>query len=348
MSVIFMEGFALYPGNVGLNLVSGTNWSTTGNTCIVLTSGRFTNRSLGFSPSGSTAGGNFYTISQTASSHYWINWSQRQLLTRDSNRYNHGLRTRHGGGTVQDIAIILDSDLKAKLYYETVLLAETTNTFAIGEWVDMRMRVNVLNGEIVWYVNDTEVFNGFTGGFSGAQLTAVYVGNVFCPPNGGVISTGGFAVDDIIVSLDGPDLGRTGVLYLFPDADETEQDFTPNSGSDGFAMIDAPLQDGTVTQYIEGTTVGDISKFDIEAPGVSVFGLYAVQIQSYQIKTTTATTEVDLILTVNGADYNSPAIALSNTQYVLQDYIWDLNPDTAAQWQTTDIPGLRLGIEKVT
>lgn len=343
MSIIFMEGFDLYPAGL-FSDVTGTNWATTGATMRIFSYGRYGPRSCGLNAA--TGGGNFWVPPSTPTAYYWVNWSHRQFEVRDSNRYNHGFRIRHGGSN--DIAVILDRDLKAKLWHESTLVAETTETFALGEWVDMRMRVNVLNGQITWYVNDTMVFDGFTPGYVGVQPTSIWIGCVFVPPTGVTISTGGFNIDDIILSYDGPDLGRTAVLTLFPDADETNQDFTPASGSDGFAMIDAPFQSGTVTDYIEGTTVGDISQFDVEAPGVSVFGLYAVQIQSYQIKTTTATTESELVLTVNGTDYNSPAIGLSDASYVLQDYIWELNPDTAAQWQTTDIPGLRIGIEKVT
>jgi hypothetical protein len=346
MSIVFMEGFDLYPAELFSN-VSGTNWGTNAVALRILSFGRYGNRSIGYSGTSATGGGNFWTVPSAPTAYYWLNWSHRQSVQRDPVRYNHGIRMRHGNPSI-DLAVILDRDLKAKMYLESTLVAETTDTYAIGEWVDMRMRVNILNGQITWYVNDTLVFDGFTPGYVGGAPNFLWIGNCFVPSSGSIISTGGFQIDDIILSFDGPDLGRTAVLYLRPNADEANQDFTPASGTDGFAMIDGNLPTGTVTDYIEATTVGDISQFDVADPSVQVFGLYAVQIQTYQIKTTTATTEVDLILTVNGTDFNSPAIGLSNNSYVLQDYIWDINPDTLAQWQTTDIPGLRMGFEKVS
>lgn len=352
MTVVFMDGGQLYEASTGngedLSNTPGIVWSGSNDTKVIAGEGRYGNK-ICFGSVNSISGRNTYNLPSQPTGHFWLNWAMRRNQNHSSNRYAMGVRAAVGSNNY--ITIILANNGTAQLWIgqgsSATLVASSVNTFSIDEWVDLRMRVNVLNGEIQAYANDENFFTGFDAAYPSGNITALEMGEIAVPSAGSTLSDGRYYWSDIILSYDGPDLGRTALLYLFPNADETAQDWTPASGSDGYAMLDDNLA-SSVTEYVEASSVGDISQFDVQAPGISVFGLYAVAIQSFQTKTTTATAETDFVLTVNGTDYNSPAQNLSDASYVLEDYIWDQNPDTSAQWQVSDIAGLRMGFEKVT
>ena len=356
MSIVFQSTPNLYyttpgPFHAFVDETPGIPWAATGSPQVRVyqSGGRYGNQVFGYQSSASNVFE--YIVPSKPTAHFWLNWSCRRNSNHGSNRYCHGLRVRVGASPFTSISIILGNNGKAQLWIDggvKTLLGESANAYAIDEWVDLRMRVNVLNGEITAYANDDEFFKGFNAQYPSGNLHAVDMGPTFFPGSGSIIATGAQFWDDIILSYDGPDLGRTALLCLFPNADETAQDWSPASGPDGYAMLDAFLEQPTVSDYVEAATVGDVSKFDVQAPPISVFGLYGVEIQSFQTKTNTSTAETDFVLTVNGTDYNSPAQNLSDASYVLENYIWDQNPDTGAQWQVSDIAGLRMGFEKVT
>lgn len=78
---------------------------------------------------------------------------------------------------------------------------------------------------------------------------------------------GDSAVDtDFVPTTDGTGkatnfIGDLQVMYLPPNGDTAEVDFTPSTGTDGYAMVDEV--DPNDTDYIYSTTAGDLSEFEL-------------------------------------------------------------------------------------
>ena len=191
------------------------------------------------------------------------------------------------------------------------------------------------------------MFSGTTPSYAGAGLSEVRIGACAAvPTSGGLYASGTLRLDDLVISFDGPDLGDdVGVFTLFPDADGTNQDWVPASGANGFDMIDAPPDDTTaITDFVTGTTNGDLSDFDTPGLASTVFGVAAVSIQSYVQKTTVAAAEMSLDLRYNGSVYAGTSKVLS-TEYNLETQRFTVNPVTGVPWTPADlafIDGLRL------
>jgi hypothetical protein len=125
-----------------------------------------------------------------------------------------------------------------------------------------------------------------------------------------------------------------------PSADTAQADFTGT-----YADIDDPIgaSDGDAT-YITATTLNSKSEFEIEDLPVSPNTIHAVQIVTEARKTDAGTKLITPYILSGTTREDGDEVGTSET-YSVATSIHELNPDTAAAWDTAAINALKVGIE---
>lgn len=137
-------------------------------------------------------------------------------------------------------------------------------------------------------------------------------------------------------------LGERQVYTLMPDGDSADTDWTPSTGSDGYAMLDEIPADGDTT-YVESTSVGDTSNFtleDLPNTSIAVIGIRTV-IQSEKTGTSTAT------LSFGPQGDLSDPVAQTQSQYLYFSAISEINPGTSLPWTPGEVNSLILELERI-
>ena len=124
-------------------------------------------------------------------------------------------------------------------------------------------------------------------------------------------------------------LGEISVVPLFPDTDESPQDWDLSSGSDAYSLIGVtPPDDG----YISAQNVDDEAAFTFEEIPFPVTDIFAVQTTYRAQKESSGESAVQLSLTHGGSTETGEENFTAETTYAWYFDNWETDPDTEEAW----------------
>lgn len=148
--------------------------------------------------------------------------------------------------------------------------------------------------------------------------------------------------DDLYIT-DGATLGDRRVETIRPNADTADKDFTRSTGSDNYALVDESTVDST--DYVQGSTVGDLDLYDLGALSSTPTTIDAVTVISFAQKTDAASRSIAHVLDLSGTQSTGADKALP-ASLGKQETIFATKPGGGA-WDATAVNALKAG-PKVT
>lgn len=144
-------------------------------------------------------------------------------------------------------------------------------------------------------------------------------------------------------------IGDRRVLTLFPNADTAQEDWTPSTGVDSFAMVDEadPNDD---TDYIftsSSGSPGTITEFDLDNLPAGVSSVSAVQLVHRSRKTDAGVANVQLSA-VSAASETAGTDRPVTEAYTYYHDVIEADPDTAAPFTPSAVDALKLKIERTS
>lgn len=135
--------------------------------------------------------------------------------------------------------------------------------------------------------------------------------------------------------------GDCKVELLLPNGAGNYTQFTPSTGSNYTCVDEAVPNDA---DYVEDSVVGDKDSYNFEALSSDNI-IEGVQLNIRAEKTDAGSKEIRGFTRINSTDYNGNTLALSNTSYLYNKKIWEVNPNTSTAWTKTTIDAAEFGVE---
>lgn len=138
-------------------------------------------------------------------------------------------------------------------------------------------------------------------------------------------------------------LGDTVIQTLYPRADGTYTDWTPDTGSDHYPRVNEGQGDGD-TSYVSTTNPTDKDTYLMDAlAGGPVFG---AQLNLMVRKNDGGPRQIQPLIRQGGVDYNGPTYTLA-AGYVYNSWLLDQDPG-GTDWSYSTVNADEFGIELVT
>lgn len=144
-------------------------------------------------------------------------------------------------------------------------------------------------------------------------------------------------------SINNDCLGPRFVETLFPNADTADADWTLSTGSDGFDLINDVLASDLV--YIESSTPGDRSVFDLGALTATQIDCNGVQMVCRALKTEAGDGPINFGIKHDSSESLNEAVALTEDSSTKQWKLFETNPSTAAKFTANEVNSLQAIIE---
>jgi hypothetical protein len=144
-------------------------------------------------------------------------------------------------------------------------------------------------------------------------------------------------------------IGDARIHVLLPNADDTQSDWTRNTGSNDYEAIDDPVpgvRDDDTT-YISATTATHKSLFEFENLPVTPETIYAVASSVEARKTDGGDKSMRTYVDSGGTLYTGDTWNVS-IEYRHWRYIWETDPDTSVAWIKSGVDALKAGVEVVS
>tara|TARA_R110000796_G_scaffold61138_1_gene141603 strand:- start:11841 stop:12875 length:1035 start_codon:yes stop_codon:yes gene_type:complete len=344
MALLQAEGWDLFPTN-GATLASftGSGWNSGGTNELIISTSQQRNGSACVGLTSSNAFGFGANLNlESASGTIAFGFAHKMISHQSSSTSRRPAGLGVLATTGESIILSYDKDVdKFTLWIDGVLIFTTTAFYTLGIYYFLELTYNGGTGAYEMFVDGASVTSG-TGSLTGVSFDRI---GIYSGQGPGNSSSGQVFFDDIYVS-DGTRYGDIVVEYTFPDTDTVNADWTPASGVDGFAMVDnAPPNP---VQYIETSTINDISDFDVANPSATVFQVFGVMVTSVALRTGASVEEFNTRL-ISGASVGAGAtnVAPQTTAAYRRD-IFDTDPDTGIAWTPAGVNGLQVGVEKTT
>jgi hypothetical protein len=222
------------------------------------------------------------------------------------------------------------------LYRDNTLLATGTAVVNLGTYYNLQMfvKANATTGRVILRVDGLEDID-FTGNTGSGALTFVGI------QDSGSGSGVRVAVDNVIVRDDDWP-GDVRFVGLNPNADTLTKDWTPQTGTDNFAMVN----NASDASYVE--TDGDGDRDLYEVANWSGAGLTPVTVvQWVRARKETADNQQVKALLVSGATESDETFDLLTSYDGMEGIIYENDPDTTALWTNGGINGITIGQEAI-
>lgn len=143
-----------------------------------------------------------------------------------------------------------------------------------------------------------------------------------------------WTVADGLGTLNNSFLGDRRCETAFVDADTALADWTPSTGTSGFAILDnMPPNDG---QYVEGSNSGDISEFELTPMGIATNDVAGIVIIGRSAKDEGGTADFRLGINSAGFVNNGPLESPNVTpSYSYFQHVVERNPNGNIPWTRT-------------
>lgn len=139
------------------------------------------------------------------------------------------------------------------------------------------------------------------------------------------------------------DWGPLELVDFTPNVDIVKE-WTPSTGVDNFANVDE-AQPNADTDYNSSETTGQKDIFGF-ADGEVPESVVCIGLVSWARKEDSATRKFKQLLRVGGVDYSGVDIFAAETYGRFLD-TWELNPDTVAPWDPSELAALEAGYEYI-
>lgn len=345
MAVVFIEGFDLYNG-VGANQGLAGRWVNNTGT-LFMVAGRFGGQALqgsdGLAYATATLPGNYGSIScgfafKATAIAGNLGWFASFLDSALA--YQIGLYAVVGGSNA--IAVYRPSSNSAG-----TLLGTTANNVIIPNawhYIEIEITVSDTVGVVNLYVDSTLVL-ALSGVDTRGGLSTINKLRM-----GGTMNTSSHAynMDDVYVTDTLAKLGERMVEALRPNADTSDADWTPLSGSDRYAMVDDTTCDGSTT-YNSASVVGDFDLYNLTNLSSSPTTIDGLRVFGWAQKTDAVGGRAICIPVKSGATQQDGSnFTLASAAWAYHDRgLFLTDPDTAAAWTTAGVNALQVGA-KVT
>lgn len=243
-------------------------------------------------------------------------------------------------GMAQQCGIKVHNDGSIGIYRggATLLATSLPGLVREGGWhyVEVEMVVHDSSGRVTAFLDGQQVveFLGDTKQTANSGASFVHFGG----QNFGIC-----AFDDIYVTDGSSRLGEMRVDILYPDSDDGANNWTPSSGSSGYAMIDEVVANGD-TDYVQGPSVGFIDFYGLQDLAGTPANILAVAPMSSSRKTDAGAREICHKIRSNGNVEDAANIVLTSTYAYYQD-IFELDPDGNVPWTYSAVNALEIGLE---
>ncbi len=138
-------------------------------------------------------------------------------------------------------------------------------------------------------------------------------------------------------------LGDIVVLTLWPDADGTYTQWTPDTGSDRFSRVDEHIWDGDAS-YIFDSTSGHKDSFSMDASPLAPITL-GVQVNVGARKGDSGLRQIKPLVRQSATDYLGPTSTLT-LEYFFYSWLLDQDP-SGSDWSTATLNADEFGVETV-
>lgn len=344
MSVILIDGFDLYNG-VGANTGLQAKWSGGAASCS-LVAGRFGGQAV--QAVSSNAGGRDIQRSFAATASIGIGCALRMTVMPTANNV-HGLFNLLNGATYTfGLRVTTTGALEA--YRLTAVNAGTSlgvsaaGVIAVNTWhyVEIGVVINDTTGSVVVKVDGATVLNLTSQDTNNAVTNA---DTVILGYDGGIATTLGTAQFDDFYLLDSATtIGQRRIETLYPTSD-VAQGFARSAGTTNYTLVDEAQVNGD-TDYVQGSSVGDVDTYGFADLGGTPTSIDAVQVSAFAEKTDAAARSIALQVksgatTSDGSDYALAASYGKHERLLLTD------PNGGGAWGAAAVNALQGG-PKVT
>jgi len=250
-------------------------------------------------------------------------------------------------GNVGSVRIVANGLFGVSVWQGTTFRGlSPNNLWVVGSynWLEAKVTAGVGTGAIEVKLNGQTVVT-----LTGLTISPIEVCAVGKFDNGSDDSAQIARIDDWVIwdttgTINNDFLGDRRVVTLYPDADTIEADWTPSSGSDGFAVIDETVADDA--GFITANNAGDISEFEKQPIPVDVNTVAAICPVARAFKDSAGPNTFTIGVNSAGNIINSPEF-LPNTTVAYFSEIFDTNPNGDIAWTRAALDAATVRVTRV-
>jgi hypothetical protein len=240
-----------------------------------------------------------------------------------------------------------------KLMRGAVEIDRTAEAFPANVWHYFEFQVTVrgtTNGAYELRHNEVDVMSGTgvdlaDGGSDGADIHS------FGHSGGGqVIKLDDIYILDSLGAVNNDFLGDSVIVGLLPIADGNQNDFTPSTGIDNYALVDDPSASPSSSDYVDSDTNTEQDFYDYaNLPATGLGAIHAVNVISdAAMETVGNRTLKPKFRAVSTAEADGANFVVQGTTLLSHPVILEIDPVTSTTWTQSEIDGGEFGIEVVS
>ena len=263
--------------------------------------------------------------------------NQPSLLSQTGIRFG-------AGATVGQVQIILTNALSFEVYIGSTLIGTIANAFVLQSffWIEAKVVAGTGNGSLEVRINGNQVF--FNGTLTIAPINSVTIGK---PGEVGGLTAEAIFDDWVVWDDTGVSandfMGDTFVIVAPPNADGTPNDWTPSTGSDRFAMVNATTPNDAT--FVSASNTGQAQEFGHAAVNLPVGAVAAIAAQTRAFKSDAGAADYRLGIASGSAKGMSNDIALA-TGVVAHAHIQNVDPATGLPWTQAGAQAAQVRLER--
>jgi hypothetical protein len=344
MSIIFLDGFDLYPNTAGVTR-KGYSGSGTGTFTYSTSGGRFGGGGLQLDTFG-----NSVFLAVAAGNTYSCGFAFKPDTNISGYSTGSSIMAFMNGGSAGTVINKLGIDSGGALKFgrgdftTNNVCSSASGLITANAWYHIEVVVtrNASTGSVFIYLNGSLVASATGVNTGSATIDTIDIGG-----KGSSASPGAARwVDDLFLGDAATQIGDCKVETIRPTADTATKDWTHNTGTTNFGTIDDfPTNDDT--DYNSSATVGNKDLFDLSNLATTPSAVKAVQTVLISRKDDAAVRELRTNMK-NGATTTNGTTRGQGTSYQNYADIYNVNPDTAAAFTASDVNAMQLGYEVVT
>lgn len=233
----------------------------------------------------------------------------------------------------------------------TVVASTAAGTVSAGRYYRIEVKVASIGGTAdvdVWLGDSTAWTQIFNESSVDAASGSTSYGSVYLragPAN---------AADwDDVLLLDGSGtrandvVGDVRAATLAPTSDGGLMEWTPSTGTDGYAMVDDPAPGGPVdTDYIQAAAAPLEARFGLESLPSSASAVHMVAVSS-RMQDGGGANNAAALINSDGSETTGTSRSLSSAFLSYQDY-FDEDPNGDEAWTQTSVERLEIGVRMTT
>jgi len=253
-------------------------------------------------------------------------------------------------GTLQ-CGVKINPDLTLSVHRNNTVLTSGTSvtSLSVGTWAYIEFKVTIADsigaGSCKVRINGVDVITVATSqdtkNSSNASANQVSIGG---GSGGGAAGT---LIDDFYIcdqsgGSNNDFLGDCRIDTLFPNADGSNSDFTPSTGSTHYTLVDEATPN--TSDYVESSTVSHKDTWAFQNLSAITGTIYGVQVCSAALKDDAGARSIANTVKSSATNADGATQALSTSQVYYMD-VWATDPNTAAAWTESAVNSAEFGVK---